>query len=130
MTDDEFISHLDRLGGEIDLWPTQLREDALMTLTKSVQAQAALKAIREVERLLELTAHSHHDDSATITFRATRQIQSSRPVLSPALRKASFAALGALALAAGIIVGMTPPSGASIVGSVQSAINGGGSDVW
>ena len=49
--------------------------------------------------------------------------------MSPALRKVSFAALGAVALAAGIVVGMTPPSGTAIAGSVQMALNGGAGDV-
>ena len=85
--------------------------------------------MNDIESLLALTTHVPSSDIASMAALATRQNQAQRPFLGPALRKVSFAALGALALAAGILVGMTPPSGIAIVGSVQMALNGGGSDV-
>ena len=50
-------------------------------------------------------------------------------LLVPIVRKVSFAALGVMALAAGILVGMTPPSDTAIIGSVRMALNGGAGDV-
>ena len=44
------------------------------------------------------------------------------------MREQAHAAV--MALAAGILVGITPPSGAAIAGSVQMALNGGTGDVW
>jgi hypothetical protein len=69
-------------------------------------------------------------DIGAIAARATRGPQARGPLLSPALRKVSFAALGVMALAAGVLVGATPPSGTAIVGSVRMALNGGVNDVW
>ena len=129
MTDEEFISHLDALGAEIARWPAPQRNQAAALLEHSAMARANLKATHEVEALLALSATPSFD-AAAMAARASRGGQAARSLMSPTLRKVSFAALGVMALAAGILVGITPPSDASIVGSVQMALNGGTGDVW
>jgi hypothetical protein len=128
VTDEEFISLLDERGSNIAGWPAHLREDARATLAHSHPARAALKAMADVESLLA-HAPALAFDAASLAARATRQDQPRRNAIVPLLRKISFAALGAMALAAGILVGMTPPSDTAIIGSVRMALNGGGSDV-
>lgn len=128
MSDEEFLSLLDELGGDIARWPAHLREDAQALLTRSPEARAGLAAMQAVESLLAASSLSAFD-TAAMAARATQAAQARRPLLTPALRRASFAALGVTALAAGILVGMIPPSGSAIVGSVQMALNGSGSDV-
>ncbi|HEY1876277.1 MAG TPA: hypothetical protein VGG66_02365 [Rhizomicrobium sp.] len=135
MTDEEFISLLDELGGETAGWPSHRQKEAMALLEHSARARTALKAMQEAERFLALSSSPAVSiDCAAIAARATRHDQSrrqaARSVMGPGLRKASFGALGVLALAAGVLVGMTPPSGTAIVGSVQTALNGGGNDVW
>ena len=130
MTEEDFISLLDERGGDTAGWPARLREEAQALLRQSAKARAALKAMRDAESLVALSAPAPACDTAAIAARATRHAQATRSLMKPVVRKASFAALGALALAAGILVGMTPPSGTAIVGSVQMALNGGGNDVW
>jgi hypothetical protein len=128
---EEFCSLLDERGGDIVRWPVHLREGAQTLLAGSAQARAALKAMQEVESLLVgAPARGAPLDIGVLAARATRQPQARRPLMIPALRKASFAALGVMALAAGILIGATPPSGTAIVGSVQMALNGGANDVW
>ena len=128
MTDEVFCSLLDERGGDIARWPAHLRDQARGLLAHSPQARASLKAMQDVESLLT-QAPAPAFDAAVLAARATRQAQARRPLMSPALRRVSFAALGVMALAAGILVGATPPSGTAIVGSVRMALNGGGSDV-
>ncbi len=130
MTEEQFISLLDELGGEPAGWPAHLREGAKALLAHSARARSALKAMQDVERLLARSAPAPVFDAAAMAARASRPGQAGRSIMSRALRKVSFAALGAAALAAGIVVGMTPPSGSAIVGSVQMALNGGAGDVW
>jgi hypothetical protein len=134
VTDEEFIGLLDEMGGETDGWPSHWRKEAMALLDHSARARAALKAMQDAERLLALSTPALSIDCAALAARATRHGQvrhlSARPIMGPGMRKASFGALGVLALAAGILVGMTPPSGTAIVGSVQTALNGGGNDVW
>jgi hypothetical protein len=129
VTDEEFIAFLDEFGREPAVWPAHLRDGAAALLASSARARAALKAMRDMESLLALTAPVPLYDTATIAARAVRESQGVRPVLGGVVRKLSFAALGAMALAAGILVGMTPPSDTAIVGSVRMALNGGASDV-
>lgn len=128
MTDEKFCSLLDEHGGDIARWPAHLRDEAQELLAHSPQARAGLKAMQDVESLLAQAPVPAFDASA-FAARATRQAQGRRAVMNPALRRASFAALGVMALAAGILVGMTPSSDTAIIGSVQMALNGGGSDV-
>jgi hypothetical protein len=130
VTEDEFIALLDELGGEAEGWPAHLREGAIALLAHSARARAALKAMRDVEGFLAQSTPALSIDCAAIATRASRPGQPGPSIMSPALRKVSFAALGVAALAAGIMVGMTPPSGSAIVGSVQMALNGGTGDVW
>jgi hypothetical protein len=130
VTDEEFISLLDELGGETAGWPSHRQKEAMALLEHSARARTALKAMQDAERFLALSSPALSFDAADIAARATRHGQAARSVMGPGLRKASFGALGVLALAAGILVGMTPPSGTAIVGSVQTALNGGGNDVW
>jgi hypothetical protein len=131
VSDEEFLSLLDERGGDIARWPTHLREGAEALLARSQPARAALKATQAVESLLAgAPAFDTPLDIGAIAARATRPPQARGPLLSPALRKVSFAALGVMALAAGVLVGATPPSGTAIVGSVRMALNGGVSDVW
>ncbi|HVW72701.1 MAG TPA: hypothetical protein VHC39_03600 [Rhizomicrobium sp.] len=133
MSDAEFLSLLDERGGDIARWPVHLREAAQALLARSAKARAALKAMQDVERLLAGAPAPTLDtplNAGAIAARATRAPQARGPLLSPALRKVSFAALGVMALAAGVLVGATPPSGTAIVGSVRMALNGGASDVW
>lgn len=127
MNDEEFHSLLDERGGNPARWPEPRRQEAQALLARSAKARASLKAMQAVESLLAHPAPAF--DTGRIAARAS-QARQSRPLLSPALRKVSFAALGALALAAGILVGMTPPNGNAIVGSVRMALNGGTGDVW
>lgn len=128
MNEEEFHSLLDEWGGDPIRWPEPRRQEAQALLARSVKARASLKAMQAVESLLAQPAPSF--DIARIAARAAQARQAPRPLMSPALRKVSFAALGVVALAAGILVGMTPPSGTAIVGSVQMALNGGSGDVW
>lgn len=130
MTDEEFISLLDVLGGEITQWPPHLREGAQTLLEHSLMARRSLKAMRDVEGLLAISVPAHVLNGAAIAADATRHRQTGGSIMGPGVRKVSFAALGALALAAGILLGMAPPSDTAIIGSVQMALNGGGSDVW
>jgi hypothetical protein len=134
VTDEEFISLLDELGGKTDGWPSHRQKEAMALLEHSARARAALKAMQDAERFLALSTPALSTDSAALAARATRHGQSrhqtARSIMGPGMRKASFGALGVLALAAGILVGMTPPSGTAIVGSLQTALNGGGNDVW
>jgi len=130
VSDEEFFSLLDERGADLAGWPVHLREDAAALLERSARARAGLKAMQDVDSLLALSAPAPHFDANGVAARATRQSQASRSIMSPAVRKLSFAAAGALSLAAGILVGMTPPSGTAIVGSVQMALNGGSNDVW
>jgi hypothetical protein len=130
VTEDEFISLLDELGGEPAGWPVHRRKEAMALLEHSARARAALKAMQDVEGFLARSNPALSIDCAAIAARAARHAQPARSVMGPGLRKISFGALGVLALAAGILVGMTPPSGTAIVGSVQTALNGGGNDVW
>lgn len=130
MTDEEFISLLDTLGGEITRWPADMRDGAAALLEHSAKARTSLKTMRDVERLLALSGPARVLDGAAIAANATRHSQARGSIMSPGLRKASFAALGVLALAAGILTGMRPPSGTAIIGSVQMALNGEGNDVW
>lgn len=127
MSDEEFLSLLDELGGDIARWPAPLAREAQALLAHSARARAGLAAMQTVEQLLAAAPITF--DTGAVAARATQHAQARRPLLTPALRKASFAALGVTALAAGILVGMTPPSGTAIVGSVQMALNGSGSDV-
>jgi hypothetical protein len=127
VNDEEFHSLLDELGGDPTRWPEPRRREAQALLAGSAHARASLKAMQVVESLLARPAPAL--DTSRIATRAS-QARQSRPLLSSALRKVSFAALGVAALAAGILVGMTPPSGTAIVGSVQMALNGGTGDVW
>jgi hypothetical protein len=128
VTDEEFHSLLDEHGGDITRWPARLRDEAQALLAHSRPARAGLKAMQDVESLL---AHAPAPafDAAALAARVTRQAQGRRPLMNPALRRASFAALGAMALAAGILVGMIPSGDTTIIGSVQMALNGSGSDV-
>lgn len=128
MTDEEFISLLDAMGAEIARWPAPLQIQAAALLERSAKARANLKAMRDVEELLALSAPPF--DAAAMAARASQAGQAGRSIMTPALRKVSFAAAGVIALAAGILVGITPPSDASIIGSVQMALNGGTGDVW
>jgi hypothetical protein len=130
MTVDEFISLLDKLGGGTAGWPERLQKEAIALLEHSARARAALKAMQDAEGFLAQSAPALSMDYAAIAARAARHAQPARSIMGRGLRKASFGALGVLALAAGILVGMTPPSGSAIVGSVQTALNGGGGDVW
>ena len=133
MSDEEFLSLLDERGGDIARWPVHLREGAEALLARSQSARAALKAMQAVEGLLAGAPALSFDkplDMGAIAARATRAPQVRGPQLSPTLRKVSFAALGVMALAAGVLVGATPPSGTAIVGSVRMALNGGANDVW
>jgi hypothetical protein len=129
VTDEEFIAFLDEFGREPAVWPAHLRDGAAALLASSAPARAALKAMRDMESLLALTAPVPLYDTATIAARAVRESQGVRHVLGPVVRKVSFAALGVMALASGILVGMTPPSGTAIAGSVRTALNGGANDV-
>ena len=129
MTDEVFIAFLDEFGREPAVWPAHLRDGATTLLANSARARAALKAMRDMESLLALTAPVPLYDTATIAARATRASQGARHLLVPVVRKVSFAALGVMALAAGILAGMTPPSGIAIAGSVRMALNGGANDV-
>ncbi len=128
MSDEEFLSLLDERGGDIARWPAHLREAAQGLLAQSARARAGLKAMQAVESLL-MQAPVPAFDTRAIAARATREAQARRPLLAPALRRISFAALAVMALGAGILVGAAPPSGTAIVGSVRMALNGGGSDV-
>lgn len=131
MNDEEFFSLLDERGGDIARWPAHLRESAQALLARSAKARAALKAMQDLEGLLmQSPALGTSWDMGAVAARASAQGQGRRPLASPALRRASFAALGLMALAAGILVGATPPSGTAIVGSVQMALNGSTGDVW
>ena len=129
MSEEEFFSLLDERGGDIARWPVHLREGAEALLARSPAARAALKAVQEVEGLLA-NAPALTFDTAAIAARATQAPQARGALLTPALRRVSFAALGVMALAAGVLVGATPPSGTAIVGSVRMALNGGAGDVW
>jgi hypothetical protein len=134
VSEEEFIALLDETGRDPTAWPAHLREDARAALAGSAKARAALAALHEMERLLALSVPAAALDTAAIAANATRQPQGHRHLAGSAvgsvLRKVSFAALGVMALAAGILVGMTPPSGTAIVGSVKMALNAGGTDVW
>lgn len=130
MTNEEFISLLDLLGANVARWPAPLQNRAAMLLEHSDKARASLKAMQEVEGLLAHSSAAPLLDIAAMAARASRRSQPGRSIMGPGLRKASFAALGVMALAAGILVGITPPTDAAIVGSVQMALNGGAADVW
>jgi hypothetical protein len=131
VSDEEFLSLLDQRGGDIARWPLHLREAAEALLARSAKARAALAAMREVESLLTGTPGFDRPlDTSAMAARATQHMQSRPSRMIPALRKLSFAALGVMALAAGILVGATPPTGTAIVGSVRMALNGGANDVW
>ena len=130
MNEEQFIALLDQTGREPTAWPAHLRDDARAVLAGSAKARAALAAMHEMERLLALSVPATALDTTTIAANATRQPQGHRHSLGSVVRKVSFAALGVMALAAGILVGMTPPSGTAIVGSVKMALNAGGNDVW
>ena len=129
MTDEEFIAFLDELGREPTAWPAHLRDGAAQLLARSAKARAALEAMREMKSLLALSAALAVPDTRAIAMRASARPQARPHPMRAVLRRASFAALGVTALAAGILVGMTPPSGTAIVGSVRMALNGGASDV-
>jgi hypothetical protein len=130
VNEEEFIALLDETGREPTAWPAHLRDDARAVLAGSAKARAALAAMHEMERLLALSVPAPALDVGAIAANATRQPQGHRHSLGSVVRKVSFAALGVVALAAGILVGMTPPSGTAIVGSVKMALNAGGTDVW
>jgi hypothetical protein len=130
VNEEQFIALLDQTGREPTAWPAHLRDDARAVLAGSAKARAALAAMHEMERLLALSVPATALDTTTIAANATRQPQGHRHSLGSVVRKVSFAALGVMALAAGILVGMTPPSGTAIVGSVKMALNAGGTDVW
>ena len=130
MNEEQFIALLDETGREPTAWPAHLRDDARAVLAGSAKARAALAAMHEMERLLALSVPAAALDVGAIAANATRQPQGHRHSLGSVVRKVSFAALGVVALAAGILVGMTPPSGTAIVGSVKMALNAGGTDVW
>ena len=128
MNDEEFHSLLDALGGDPIRWPEPRRQEARALLTQSAKARASLKAMQDVESLLARSP-APALDTAAIAARAVRESQGTRHMLRPMVRRVSFAALGVMALAAGILVGMTPPSGSAIAGSVRMALNGGATDV-
>jgi len=130
VNEEQFIALLDETGREPTAWPAHLRDDARAVLAGSAKARAALAAMHEMERLLALSVPAAALDVGAIAANATRQPQGHRHSLGSVVRKISFAALGVMALAAGILVGMTPPSGTAIVGSVKMALNAGGTDVW
>ena len=130
MSEEQFIALLDETGRDPAAWPSHLRDEARAALAGSAKARAALAAMHEMERLLALSVPATALDTTTIAANATRQPQGHRHSLGSVVRKVSFAALGVMALAAGILVGMTPPSGTAIVGSVKMALNAGGTDVW
>jgi hypothetical protein len=128
LNDEEFHSLLDELGGDPIRWPEPRRQEAQALLVQSAQACASLKAMQAVESLLAHPAPAF--DTSRIAARAAQARQAPHRRIGAAARKVSFAALGALALAAGILVGMTPPSDTAIIGSVQTALNGSTGDVW
>jgi hypothetical protein len=130
VSEEQFIALLDELGRDPAAWPSHLREDARAVLAGSAKARAALAAMHEMERLLALSVPAAALDIGAIAANAARQPQGQRHSVGSVLRKVSFGALGVMALAAGILVGMTPPSGTAIVGSVKMALNAGGTDVW
>lgn len=128
MNDEEFHSLLDALGGDPIRWPEPRRQEARALLAQSAKARASLKAMQDVESLLARPTPAF--DTTGIAARAVEARQAPRRRIGATVRKVSFAALGVVALAAGILVGMTPPSGNAIVGSVRMALNGGTGDVW
>ena len=79
MTEEQFISLLDELGGEPAGWPAHLREGAKPVLAHSARARAALKAIQDVEQLLAHSAPAPAFDAAGLAARATRRGQAGRP---------------------------------------------------
>ncbi len=83
MTDEEFISLLDELGGKTAGWPEHQREGAMALLEHSARARASLKAMQDVECLLALFTPAPAFDIATLAARATRHGQASRSYHEP-----------------------------------------------
>lgn len=52
MTDEEFRDQLDRLGGDLALWPADVARDARRLLLRSVRAQAMLDEMVTMELAL------------------------------------------------------------------------------
>jgi hypothetical protein len=124
VTEEEFIALLDERGGELIQWPVALLPAADMLLKKSARARAALQAMQRAEALLSVAADYGTFDALGIAARASRAQQRS------GFRPLSLMAAGALALAVGILIGMTPTNDSALIGSVQAALNGETSDAW
>jgi len=125
VTEEEFILLLDQRGGVQTQWPAALLPATDALLARSARARAALKAMQRAEALLRAEPSLGVFDAAGLAARASRQAQQ-RAGLHPL----PLMAAGALALAMGILIGMTPTNDSALVGSVQAALNGETSDAW
>ncbi len=123
-----FLDELDRLGGDLAHWPSQLRLDAEALLATSVQARAGLEAMRKAEAVLTWTQTKHSAAPDVMAALAMRypQVRSH----SGAVRRLSWAAAGAAALAFGLFVGAWPIQNNAPADFVAAALEQpGGSDV-
>jgi hypothetical protein len=125
VTEEEFIALLDERGGERDLWPVALLPAADGLLENSARARAALQAMQRAEALLSVAADHGTFNAIAIAAKASRRAQQ-----QTGIHPLSLMAAGALALAMGILIGMTPTNDSALIGSMQAALNGDTSDAW
>jgi hypothetical protein len=125
VTDEEFIALLDERGGERTCWPVALLPATETLLENSARARAALQAMQRAEALLSVAADHGIFDAQGLAARVSCRAQQ-----RTGIRPLSLIAAGALALAVGILFGMTPTNDSALIGSVQAALNGETSDAW
>jgi hypothetical protein len=92
---------LDRYGADLSAWPPQLLEEARACLAASIEAQAAHRALLEIEtRLRDRPAMSA--PASIVARRAMLAERVKRPLLIPRL---AWSAAAAAALLVGLFVG-------------------------
>ena len=100
---DEFLDAVNRLGGDIATWPSDLRAPAEVLLSTSAEARRHLLAMQCAETLLAETRVAALANSNVIAQRAIqhRQDRGARP----AVRNLSVGTAAALVFVLGIYVG-------------------------
>jgi hypothetical protein len=131
MTTDEFtlpmfLDALDLYGGTIESWPPSLQAQARELLSRSSSARESLDAMLQVELYLVRT-RPLSSPATNVIVAAAMQKRQGRPA---ATRWVPWTAAGALALAAGVLVGIVtlPVTPQDYLGA--ALVQTDASDVW
>ena len=131
MTADEFtlamfLDALDLYGGTIESWPPPLQARARDLLSRSSPARESLEAMLQVEFYLDRT-RALSSPAAGAIVAAAMQKRQDRPAVT---RWVPWTAAGAMALAAGVLVGFVtlPVTPQDYLGA--ALVQADTSDVW